>query len=169
MVATCRGNLRQTLIHVTGFRTLCQWNLDSGFPTLVRVFQIPWAVFWIPKSRISVHKQKFHRFRNPESLAWSVDGATARRLVNSVFGLRVFWVQDLWSQKSWALESGIQLKESAIPLTIGIWNPSSLTRIPSRIQYSSPESTAWNRESKTLLHYLSWSERYCCWYTVQSV
>ena len=134
MVATCRGNLRQTLIHVPGFRTLCQWNLDSGFPSLVRVFQIPWAVFWIPKSRIPVHKQKFHPLRNPESLTWSVDGATARRLLNSV-GLRVFWVQDLWSQKSWALEAGIQLKESGIPLTIGIWNPSSLTRIPSLIQY----------------------------------
>ena len=30
-----------------------------------------------------------------------------------------------WNQKSWALESGIQLKESGIPLTIEIRNPSS--------------------------------------------
>ena len=30
-----------------------------------------------------------------------------------------------WNQKSLALESGIQLKESGIPLTIGIRNPSS--------------------------------------------
>ena len=40
----------------------------------------------------------------------------------------------MWSQKSWALESGIQLKESGIPLTTGIWNPSSLTRISSRVR-----------------------------------
>ena len=31
----------------------------------------------------------------------------------------------LWNPESWALESGIQLKESGIPLTIGIQNPSS--------------------------------------------
>ena len=31
----------------------------------------------------------------------------------------------IWNQESWALESGIQLKESGIRLTIGIRNPSS--------------------------------------------
>ena len=31
----------------------------------------------------------------------------------------------LWNGESWSLESGIQLKESGIPLTIGIQNPSS--------------------------------------------
>ena len=31
----------------------------------------------------------------------------------------------LWNPKSWALESGIYLKESGIPQTIGIQNPSS--------------------------------------------
>ena len=31
----------------------------------------------------------------------------------------------LWNQEFWALESGVQLKESGIPLTIGIRNPSS--------------------------------------------
>ena len=35
----------------TGFHILCQWNLDSGFQWLVG-FRIPWAVFWIQKSRI---------------------------------------------------------------------------------------------------------------------
>ena len=33
------------------FRILCQWSLNSGFQSLVG-FQIPWAVFWIPKPRI---------------------------------------------------------------------------------------------------------------------
>ena len=31
----------------------------------------------------------------------------------------------LWNPESWALESGIQLKEIGIPLTIGNWNKSS--------------------------------------------
>ena len=31
----------------------------------------------------------------------------------------------LWNLKSWALESGIQLKGSRIPITIGIKNPPS--------------------------------------------
>ena len=54
------------------------WNLDSEFRSLGG-FQIPWAVFWIPKPKISdstskifpdfgFHKQKFLGFRNPNSL-----------------------------------------------------------------------------------------------------
>ena len=34
------------------FRILCQWNLDSGFQSLVG-FRIPWAVFRIPKPRFA--------------------------------------------------------------------------------------------------------------------
>ena len=49
------------------------------------------------------------------------------------------------------LESGIQLKESRIPLTIGIQNPSSFDK--------DPESTAWDPESKTILHFLRRSDR----------
>ena len=41
---------------------------------------------------------------------------------------------ELWNPESWALENGIQLKESGIPLTIGIRNPSSTDK-ESRIQY----------------------------------
>ena len=40
----------------------------------------------------------------------------------------------LWNPESWVLESGIQLKESGIPLTIGIRNPSS-TEKESGIQF----------------------------------
>ena len=69
----------------SGFHTvnssLCQWNLDSGFHLFVG-FQIPWAVFWIPKSRIphstskillnsGFQKQKFPRFLNQNSLTES--------------------------------------------------------------------------------------------------
>ena len=36
-----------------------------------------------------------------------------------------FW---LWNAESWALESGLQLKESGNPLTIGIRNPCSTER-----------------------------------------
>ena len=34
-----------------------------------------------------------------------------------------------WNPESWVLESGLQLKDSRIPLTIGIRNPSSTDRI----------------------------------------
>ena len=36
----------------TGFRILCQWNLDSGFESLVG-FRSPWVVFRIPQAKIS--------------------------------------------------------------------------------------------------------------------
>jgi len=49
------------------------------------------------------------------------------------------------------LESGIQLKESRIPLTIGIQNPSSFDK--------DPESTAWDPESKTILNFLTRGDR----------
>ena len=56
-----------------------------------------------------------------------------------------------------ALESGIQLKESGIPLTTGIQNPSS-TDIRSEASSWNPESTAWNPKSKTVFYSLIWDE-----------
>ena len=48
----------------SGFQVLdssfCQWNLDSGFQSLVG-FQNPWAVFQIPKPRIPDRKSKNSR------------------------------------------------------------------------------------------------------------
>ena len=41
---------------------------------------------------------------------------------------------ELWNPESWALENGIQLKESGIPLTTGIRNPNSTDK-ESSIQY----------------------------------
>ena len=55
----------------------------------------------------------------------------------------------LWNPESWALESGIQLKESGIPLTIGIRNPSSTDK----------ESVTWNPEFKNVLDSLTSGER----------
>ena len=46
-----------------------------------------------------------------------------------------------WNLESWALESGIQLKEFQIQQSIGIWNPSSIEK--------DPESSIWNPESTT--------------------
>ena len=43
-----------------------------------------------------------------------------------------------WNQESWPLESGIQLKESGIPLTIWIRNPNSTDR------YWNPLPRIWN-------------------------
>ena len=41
------------------------------------------------------------------------------------YGIRNLRNFSLWNGESCSLESGIQLKESGIPLTIGIQNPSS--------------------------------------------
>ena len=64
----------------SGFKVLdfsFQWNLDSGFQSLV-------GCFWIPNPRISdsaskifpdsgIHKQEFPRFWNPDSLTrWEI-------------------------------------------------------------------------------------------------
>ena len=53
----------------------------------------------------------------------------------------------LWNLESWALESEIQLKESGIPITVGIQ-----IKVPySEKQYLECGSKAWNPESKTVL------------------
>ena len=39
----------------------------------------------------------------------------------------------MWNPESWALESGVQLKESGIPLAIGIENPSSTDKDWNRV------------------------------------
>ena len=58
--------------------------------------------------------------------------------------------------ESWlSVESGIQIKESGIPLTIGIRNPSSTDKNPESTPWSQ-ESVAWNRQSKTVLDSLIW-------------
>ena len=58
----------------------------------------------------------------------------------------------LWNPESHALESGIQLGESGIPLTIAIQNPSSTDK------EWDPESTARNPQSKTVLDSLIWGD-----------
>ena len=64
---------------------------------------------------------------------------------------------------SWNLESGLwnpekKLKESGIPLTIGIQNRSSTDRQRLESSTWNPESTPWNLESKTVLGFLTWGE-----------
>ena len=87
--------------------------------------------------------------------------------------------------KSEALESGIRLEGSRIPLTIGIWNPNSTDKVRNpestanpesgirnrqRIRNSwNPESTAWNPESNTVLDFLTWGEKWCVIYRIGSV
>ena len=68
-------------------------------------------------------------------------------------------------------ESGIQLKESEIPLTIGIQNPESRIPVPltanTQILESTTwttESTAWNQDSKTVLDQTSTQSLLCMRY-----
>ena len=50
----------------TGFRIYCEWNLDSGFQSLVG-FRIPWAVHRIPKPRKPDSTAKLCWIPNPTS------------------------------------------------------------------------------------------------------
>ena len=52
----------------------------------------------------------------------------------------------MWNLESWALESEIQLKETGIPRTIGIQNPSSTVKDWNPVK--NPESAAWIPRSK---------------------
>ena len=63
----------------------------------------------------------------------------------------------LRNPESWAWESGIQPKKSRIPLTIGIRNPSSTEKDLESSNWT-PESTARNPESKTVLDSLTWRD-----------
>ena len=56
------------------------------------------------------------------------------------------------------LESGLQLKESGIPLKIGIRGPISTKENPESSIWN-PESMAWNPESKTVLDPFTWGEK----------
>ena len=69
-----------------------------------------------------------HSFINVELTAYSSPherGSVFRNQGNVVYGIRNPRKFCLWNLKSWALESQVQLKESGIPLNIGIQNPSS--------------------------------------------
>ena len=57
------------------------------------------------------------------------------------------------------MESGIQLKESAVLLKIVMQNPRSTDKDWNPVP-ENPESTAWNPESKTVLNSLTWGKNY---------
>ena len=59
-----------------------------------------------------------------------------------------------WNLESWALESGIQLKEFAIQQLIGIWNQSYIEKDPESSIWS-PESTTRNLEFEAVLDSLT--------------
>ena len=65
----------------------------------------------------------------------------------------------LWDLESRAVESEIQLKESGIPLTIGIQNPSSTVKDWNPVS-GIRNSRRWNPGSKTVLYSLSRSDLY---------
>ena len=56
------------------------------------------------------------------------------------------------------VEFGIQLKESRIPPTIAILNPSSTDQDCWESSAWNPEYAAWNPESKSALDSLAWGD-----------
>ena len=109
-----------------GFWIFCQWNLNSGFQSLVG-FRIPWAEFRIPKTRIPIfsipkaqishiprHKQKFPGYRSPNSPFMGrlnpVTHVLISFTVSSQFRLKITPVCLLWMVSKWHLWVG-QWKE----------------------------------------------------------
>ena len=78
----------------------------------------------VPHFQLSKHSSKIGSvtgtFQHYSSLHVKDSGIGKFLLVQ--FGIKQIFAEE---SRIWALESGIQLKESGIPLTIGIWNPCS--------------------------------------------
>ena len=111
-MASCKGPIVAPLIResrtvlVSGFHavdsgfqlldsSLCQWNLDSGFHSLVG-FRIP-CLSCIPDSKTQdsrFNKQTFPGFRNPDFLTWGAKYPAIlneRKLVNNTLFLGVHY------------------------------------------------------------------------------
>ena len=106
------------------------------------------------------------------AIYWSLVHDVSLRTIASCKGLRIpesgkFFAGgnrnprkfSLWNPESWALEFGIQLKESGIPQKM--WNP-EYNFLWHRLKSSiwNPEFKAWNPESKTILTFFTWGENY---------
>ena len=73
----------------------------------------------------------------------------------------------LWNPESWALESGIQLKESGIPVTFGIRNPSSTSKIRNLVPKSGIHGVEFRIQ--IVLDSLTWREQtiFCTIFALQ--
>ena len=77
---------------------------------------------------------------------------------NSILGRQGKVIRILESGKFWLVDSGIQLKESGIPVMNKIRNPFS-TITESGIQSWNPESTASSPQSKIVFNFLVWKNK----------
>ena len=104
------GNPRQSSILDSGFHTvdprfqlldsnLCQWKLDSGSPKFAG-FQIPWAVFRIPKPRTPDSTSKFSRFWIPQAkLSCILESGFPYMRRKDFSSSIIFWCLDGWSNQ----------------------------------------------------------------------
>ena len=120
-----------------------QWYLSSALKRQGNLSFIIKTMCWAPW--IELHSFQFF-------LKYSVKGFW--NLANFCFWNPKSCKCLLWNSESWALESGIQHKESGMSLMIGIWNPTNDWNPESNTW--NPESTVWNPESKTVLDSLKW-------------
>ena len=93
LFAACKASESKTVLdsgfHVVDSRfqvldsSLCQWNLDSGFQSLVG-FRIPWAVFRIPKPGIPDSISKIFPVSGFSYVGWTCLSKTGwRRILRS--------------------------------------------------------------------------------------
>ena len=106
----------------------------SRCPIALTTLACSFSISWI--SSILCLTQKIEPYKNIADtscfLCWrKLSTSCSPRVRDSgfrkifAFGIRNLGKLYTWNLESWALESGIQYKESGIPLTTGIQNPSS--------------------------------------------
>jgi len=107
---------RGFLILGTGFRILCQWNLDSGFQALVG-FRIPWTAFRIPKPRILGAAAKI--FWIPELTSKTVPNSRFPYNYMGRILIRIFRPREEGSASDWSYRVGNLIQP--IRTTTKIW------------------------------------------------
>ena len=75
----------------TGFRILCQWNLDSRFQSVVG-FRVPLAVFRIPKPRFQIPQAKISP--NPETGLPYIGRRDSVKRSGFFFSFPLTWLDD---------------------------------------------------------------------------
>ena len=112
----------------SGFRIVCQWNLDSGFQSLVG-FQIRSDVFRTPKPRIPDSTSKNFldsgRFRNPDSLIWG-----ERISLDTSISTKLIYFQCLIENR----QTGITLNQTLILTLPQVWDRARVKRYLLRVK-----------------------------------
>ena len=142
---TAARSMRKKILEVEVQKIMTRWSSSSRQPG-VEISQWDknqtWSSVWL---KISLLQMEFGFRNRGYSCLWNPESSNF----------------SLWNPEFWALESGIRLKESTIPLEIWIWIQVHLTK--------KLESSIWNLESTAWIplhgttNSLQWCLRFYTW------